>query len=127
MPQNRWVSNASWRPAAIPEGPVLPSLEAVYLTDPVLLAAVLPPPLEAPPEPRVHAGEPRMPGPHGGVWSCADRLVGHVLANCHDRACPGHLAKVGTGVRHLSRLHKNSGLSELFSNRGRKSGIPDLR
>ena len=55
MPQNRWVSNASWRPSAIPEGPVLPSLEAVYLTDPVLLAAVLPPPLEAPPEPRVHA------------------------------------------------------------------------
>ena len=55
MPQNRWVSNAAWRPAAIPEGPVLPSLEAVYLTDPVLLAAVLPPPLEAPPEPRVHA------------------------------------------------------------------------
>jgi acetoacetate decarboxylase len=55
MPQNRWVSNAAWRPAATPEGPVLPSLEAVYLTDPALLAAVLPPPLEAPPEPRVHA------------------------------------------------------------------------
>jgi acetoacetate decarboxylase len=55
MPQNRWVSNATWRSAATPEGPVLPSLEAVYLTDPALLAAVLPPPLTAPPEPRVHA------------------------------------------------------------------------
>jgi acetoacetate decarboxylase len=54
MPQNRWVSDASWRPSATPEGPVLPSLEAVYLTDPAVLAAVLPPPLEAPPEPRVH-------------------------------------------------------------------------
>jgi acetoacetate decarboxylase len=54
MPQNRWVSDASWRPAATPEGPVLPSLEAVYLTDPAVLAAVLPPPLQAPPEPRVH-------------------------------------------------------------------------
>jgi acetoacetate decarboxylase len=54
MPQNRWVSDASWRPASTPEGPVLPSLEAVYLTDPAVLAAVLPPPLQAPPEPRVH-------------------------------------------------------------------------
>jgi acetoacetate decarboxylase len=54
MPQNRWVSNATWRPSETPEGPILPSLEAVYLTDPALLAAVLPPPLEAPPEPRVH-------------------------------------------------------------------------
>jgi acetoacetate decarboxylase len=54
MSQNRWVSNATWRPAATLEGPVLPSLEAVYLTDPAVLAAVLPPPLEAPPEARVH-------------------------------------------------------------------------
>ncbi len=54
MPQNRWVSDATWRPAATPEGPVLPSLEAVYLTDPEVLAAVLPPPLAPPPEPRVH-------------------------------------------------------------------------
>jgi acetoacetate decarboxylase len=54
MSQNRWVSDATWRPAATLEGPVLPSLEAVYLTDPDILAAVLPPPLEAPPEPRVH-------------------------------------------------------------------------
>jgi acetoacetate decarboxylase len=53
--QNRWVR--------IPEGahagggftPTLPSLEVVYRTDPDALAAVLPPPLEAPPEPRVHA------------------------------------------------------------------------
>jgi acetoacetate decarboxylase len=54
MPQNRWVADAQWRPASTPEGPVLPSLEAVYLTDPGLVASVLPPPLEAPPEPRVH-------------------------------------------------------------------------
>ena len=55
MAQNRWVSDASWRPSAMAEGPVLPSIEAVYLTDPAQLAAVLPPPLSAPPEPRVHA------------------------------------------------------------------------
>jgi acetoacetate decarboxylase len=34
--------------------PLLPSLEAVYLTEPSVLAAVLPPPLSSPPEPRVH-------------------------------------------------------------------------
>ena len=55
MSQNRWISTSSWRPSSTPEGPVLPSLEAVYLTDPAVLAAVIPPPLEPPPEPRVHA------------------------------------------------------------------------
>ncbi|MCK9926328.1 acetoacetate decarboxylase family protein [Frankia sp. Mgl5] len=34
--------------------PPIPSLEAVYLTDPDVLAAVLPPPLEPPAQPRVH-------------------------------------------------------------------------
>lgn len=55
MGTTRWVSDGQWRPAATPEGPVLPSLEAVYLTDPDVLASVLPPPLQPPPEPRVHA------------------------------------------------------------------------
>ena len=54
MPENRWVRNGSWRPAGSDEGPVLPSFEAVYLTRPDVLAAVLPPPLEPPAEPRVH-------------------------------------------------------------------------
>jgi acetoacetate decarboxylase len=53
--QNRWVR----QPAATSTGgsgfhPTLPSLEVVYRTDPAILAAVLPPPLAPPPEPRVH-------------------------------------------------------------------------
>ena len=54
MSQNRWVHTGPWRPAGSAEGPLLPSLGAVYLTRPDVLAAVLPPPLEPPPEPRVH-------------------------------------------------------------------------
>ncbi len=53
--QNRWRRPGNWRPAATSgEGPALPSLEVVYLTDPATLAEVLPPPLAPPPEPRVH-------------------------------------------------------------------------
>ena len=54
MTENRWVREP-------PTGggsdfhPSLPSLEVRYLTDPAVLAAVLPPPLEPPDEPRVHA------------------------------------------------------------------------
>ena len=58
MGQNRWVRDTSaGRPGGGGGGfsPTLPNLEAVYLTDPAALAAVIPPPLEAPPEPRVHA------------------------------------------------------------------------
>jgi acetoacetate decarboxylase len=58
MSQNRWVREVTPADAGAAGGgfhPVLPSLEVVYRTDPALLAAVLPPPLEAPPEPRVHA------------------------------------------------------------------------
>lgn len=56
MSQNRWVREP---PTGKSQGgnsfsPVLPSLEAVYLTDPDVLAAVIPPPLEPPDEPRVH-------------------------------------------------------------------------
>jgi acetoacetate decarboxylase len=52
---NRWVRSGPWRPAgATGEGPTLPSLEVVYRTDPAVLAAVIPPPLSPPPEPRVH-------------------------------------------------------------------------
>lgn len=54
MAENRWVREGSWRPASSPSGPPLPSLEAVYLTAPDALAAVLPPPLRPPDEPRVH-------------------------------------------------------------------------
>ncbi len=54
MHQNRWVKEGPWRPPGAAEGPVLPSLEAVYLTKSEILAAVLPPPLQPPPEPRVH-------------------------------------------------------------------------
>jgi acetoacetate decarboxylase len=66
--QNRWVRSGPWRAAEIPAGPVLPSLEVVYRTDPAQLAAVLPPPLEAPPAPRVHVRitEIDLPLPGGG-------------------------------------------------------------
>jgi acetoacetate decarboxylase len=68
MARTRWVSDATWRPAAIPEGPPLDSLEAVYLTDPGLLASVLPPPLKPPQEPRVHVRitniDIELPGEH---------------------------------------------------------------
>ena len=53
--QNRWVRDVTAQGGG-GSGfhPTLPSLEVVYRTDPAILAAVLPPPLEAPPEPRVH-------------------------------------------------------------------------
>jgi acetoacetate decarboxylase len=56
MGQNRWVRDlsAAGSPATHPL-PALPSLEVAYLTDPAALAAVLPPPLTPPDEPRVHA------------------------------------------------------------------------
>lgn len=54
MTQNRWRQEGTWRPGSSQHGPELPSLEAVYLTEPQALAAVLPPPLQAPPKPRVH-------------------------------------------------------------------------
>jgi acetoacetate decarboxylase len=54
MTQNRWVHTGAWRPAATTQAPVLPSLEAVYLTDRAVLASVLPPPLTPPEQPRVH-------------------------------------------------------------------------
>ncbi len=56
MGQNRWVQQP--RPAQgaslTTAVPPVPSIEVVYLTDPDALAEVLPPPLQAPPEPRVH-------------------------------------------------------------------------
>jgi acetoacetate decarboxylase len=58
MHQNRWVRDVSAAGGGGHGGgfaPTLPNLEAVYLTDADALAAVLPPPLTAPPEPRVHA------------------------------------------------------------------------
>lgn len=58
MARNRWVrdlSAAGGGPAGSRVTPSLPSLEVAYLTDPAALAAVLPPPLTAPDEPRVHA------------------------------------------------------------------------
>lgn len=56
MSRNRWVKD----PSEPPRGgggfhPSLPSIEVVYRTDPAILAAVLPPPLEPPELPRVHA------------------------------------------------------------------------
>src|SRR6516162_8730922 len=55
MSQSRWVRELSQSGGG--HGafqPVLPSLEVIYRTDPEALAAVLPPPLSAPDEPRVH-------------------------------------------------------------------------
>lgn len=57
MSQNRWVREVTPSGSGSTSGgfhPVLPSLEVVYHTDPAVLAAVLPPPLEPPDVPRVH-------------------------------------------------------------------------
>jgi acetoacetate decarboxylase len=54
MSQNRWVKELSPPGEHGNFSPVLPSLEVVYRTDPDALAAILPPPLSAPPVPRVH-------------------------------------------------------------------------
>jgi acetoacetate decarboxylase len=56
--ENRWVHAVQTNTGASSGGgfhPSLPSLEVAYLTDPDVLAAVLPPPLTPPEVPRVHA------------------------------------------------------------------------
>ncbi len=85
---NRWVNpDLTWRPAG-GEGPLLPSLEAVYLTDPEALAAVLPPPLVPPAEPRVHARitDIDLPLPDGGRYQ---ELVGYFAVDCTYEGGPG--------------------------------------
>ena len=54
MSLTRWVQEPSGEAPLTTGMPSLPNLEVVYLTDPDALAEVLPPPLSAPPEPRVH-------------------------------------------------------------------------
>lgn len=54
MTQNRWVQEPQVTEVGVVDFPAHPRLEVTYLTDPDVLAAVLPPPLEPPPEPRVH-------------------------------------------------------------------------
>jgi acetoacetate decarboxylase len=54
MSLTRWVQTQEPPSSLTTSVPPLPSLEAVYLTDPAALAEVLPPPLTAPDQPRVH-------------------------------------------------------------------------
>lgn len=57
MSRTRWVRetvDGAAETGLTTSVPPLPAVEVVYLTDPGTLAEVLPPPLEAPPEPRVH-------------------------------------------------------------------------
>ncbi len=54
MSLTRWVQTPEPPSSLTSSVPPLPSLEATYLTDPDALAEVLPPPLTAPDEPRVH-------------------------------------------------------------------------
>jgi acetoacetate decarboxylase len=55
MGQNRWIQELRRGEGdEVVPFPACPRLEVTYLTDPDVLAAVLPPPLLAPPEPRVH-------------------------------------------------------------------------
>jgi acetoacetate decarboxylase len=55
MSRTRWVEDAAPPAAATGHaGPPIPNLEVTYLTDPDVVAEVLPRPLETPPEPRVH-------------------------------------------------------------------------
>nr|MDT0667731.1 hypothetical protein [Micromonospora sp. DSM 115978] len=53
---NRWVKHVEKKAeGGISAGlPPIPSLEVVYLTDPAILAELLPPPLRPSDEPRVH-------------------------------------------------------------------------
>jgi acetoacetate decarboxylase len=55
MGRTRWVEDAP-PPARSGSqvGPAIPNLEVTYLTDPEIVAEVLPQPLEVPPEPHVH-------------------------------------------------------------------------
>jgi acetoacetate decarboxylase len=53
MTQNRWVQEPERQHGAVVPYPANARLEVTYLTDPELHAQVLPPPLSAPPEPRV--------------------------------------------------------------------------
>jgi len=54
QPQNRWIQEPRHGEGdTVVEYPPNARLEVVYLTDPDIHAAVLPPPLTAPPEPRV--------------------------------------------------------------------------
>ena len=55
MSLTRWVAEPSAGAPLTTGMPSLPNLEVVYLTDPDALAEVIPPPLAAPPQPRVHA------------------------------------------------------------------------
>jgi len=55
MTENRWVRTPTPTGGGTGFHPSLPSLEVAYFTDPDILAAVLPPPLSPPDEPRVHA------------------------------------------------------------------------
>jgi acetoacetate decarboxylase len=55
MTENRWVRTPEPARSGTGFHPSLPSLEVAYFTDPDVLAAVLPPPLRPPDEPRVHA------------------------------------------------------------------------
>jgi len=54
MSLTRWVAEPSGDAPLTTGVPSLPNLEVVYLTDPDALAEVLPPPLSAPAQPRVH-------------------------------------------------------------------------
>jgi len=54
MSLTRWVAERANESGLSNAVPPLPSLEVVYLTDPGALAEVLPPPLTAPAQPRVH-------------------------------------------------------------------------
>ncbi|GAA0952945.1 acetoacetate decarboxylase family protein [Actinocorallia libanotica] len=55
MSLTRWIREPAPPSSGLTDGvPPLPSLEAVYLTDPAALAEVLPPPLTPPAQPRVH-------------------------------------------------------------------------
>jgi acetoacetate decarboxylase len=76
MSQNRWVRDVAPQGGAGGGGfhPVLPSLEVVYRTDPSVLAALLPPPLEAPPEPRVHARVTEITIEHSGAVVHQERV-----------------------------------------------------
>ena len=111
MARNRWVRpDTTWRPATGGAGPLLPSLEAVYLTDPDILAAVIPPPLRTPPEPRVHVRvtdiDLEMPGGHRH-----HEMVGYIAVDAvHDGAAGVMAALAGDAIRFVGLDEATAGI-----------------
>jgi acetoacetate decarboxylase len=87
MNRTRWVRDPEPQDGLSKSVPPLPNLEAVYLTDPALLAEVLPPPLTPPAEPRVHVRLTDIDLTFGEYRH--KELVGYIAVDCEYEGQPG--------------------------------------